>query len=110
MEALPAEDRARNIRDLDLRQDVLPTQRSLGVQWDLQRDTFTFSVSLLEKPFTRRGVLSVVNSAYDPLWLAAPVILVGKLLLQQLVILGKERQNDNPLGWDDPLPDSLMRQ
>ena len=52
----------------------------------------------------------MVNSAYDPLWLAAPVILVGKLLLQQLVILGKERQNDNPLGWDDPLPDSLMRQ
>ncbi len=107
MEAFPAEDRATVVRDLDLRQDVLPSQRTLGVQWDLQRDTLTFSVCLPDKPFTRRGVLSVVNSIYDPLGLATPVILVGKLLLQQLVILGKKKQGDKPLGWDDPLPADL---
>lgn len=81
MEALPAGDRAKDIRDLDLRKETLPTQRSLGVQWDLEEDRFTFKVSIPEKPFTRRGVLAVINSIYDPLGLAVPVTLRGKLLL-----------------------------
>ena len=61
MEALPVEDRGGNVRDLDLRHDSLPTQRSLGVHWDLEGDAFTFHVVLPEKPYTRRGVLSVIN-------------------------------------------------
>jgi hypothetical protein len=73
MEAFPAEDRAKDIRDLDLRQDALPAQRTLGVQWDLGNDALTLSVHPPEKPFTRKGVLSVVNSIYDPLGLTAPV-------------------------------------
>ena len=107
MKAFSAEDRVKDVRDLDLRQDTLPAQRTLGVQWNVQKDTLTFSVSSPDRPFTRRGVLSVVNSIYDPLGFAAPVVLVGKLLLQQLVLMGKKKQNDKPLGWDDPLPDDL---
>ena len=96
MEALPAEDRAKSVKDLDLRRDILPTQRSLGVHWDIEKDQFTFRVSLLEKPFTHRGVLSIVNSVYDPLGLASPVILEGKLILQQLVPMGKKPNNNGP--------------
>ena len=109
MEALPAQDRAKDVRDLDLRHETLPAQRSLGVLWNLEDDELTFKVSIPEKPFTRRGVLSIVNSIYNPMGLAVPVTLKGKLLLQQLVIMGKGR-NDHPLGWDDPLPDDLMHQ
>ena len=110
MEAFPAEDRGKGVRDLDLRHDSLPAQRSLGVYWNLEEDTFTFKVCLPEKPFTRRGVLSVVNSIYDPLGLAVPVLLEGKLLLQQLVLLGKKNNKEKALGWDDPLPDTLLSQ
>ena len=109
MDALPAEDRAKDIRDVDLRHDVLPTQRSLGVHWALEKDSFTFQVSLPEKPFTRRGVLSI-NSVYDPLGFVVPVLQEGKLLLRQLIIMGNKKGNNNPLGWDDPLPESLMCQ
>ena len=35
MEAFLAEDRAKDVRDLDLCHDSLPAQRSLGVSWDL---------------------------------------------------------------------------
>ena len=61
MEAFPAEDRGKGVRDLDLWHDSLPAQRSLGVYWNLEEDTFTFKVCLPERPFTRRGVLSIVT-------------------------------------------------
>ena len=110
MEAFPTEDRGKGVRDLDLHRDILPAQRSLGVHWNLEEDTFTFQVSPPDKPFTRRGVLSVVNSIYDPSGLAVPVLLEGRLLLQRLVTMGKKKNNNAPLGWDDPLPDSLQSQ
>ena len=44
MEAIPEDDRGKSVRDLDLRHDSLPTQPSLGVQWDREGDAFTFHV------------------------------------------------------------------
>ena len=110
MEVFPAEDRGKQVRDLDLWHDSLPAQLSLGVYWNLEEDTPTFKVCLPEKPFTRRGVLLILNSIYDPLGLAVPVLLEGKLLLQQLVLLGKKNNMEKPLGWDDPLPETLLSQ
>ena len=98
MEAFPTEDLAKDIRSLDFHQDNLPAQRSLSVFWDLETDAFTYKVSIPDK------VLSVVNSVYDPLGLAAPVLLHGRLLLQQLVSMGKKKTATAPLGWDDPFP------
>ena len=80
MEAFLTEDLAKDIRSLDLRQDNLPAQRSLGIFWDLETDTFTYKVSIPDKPLTRLGVL-LVNSVYDPLGLSVPVLLHGRLLL-----------------------------
>lgn len=108
MEAIPAKDRAKSIKDLGISHDVLPAQQSLGVHWDIGKDHFSFHVSLSEKPFTRRGVLSTINFLYDPLGLASPVILEGKRILQQLVVMGKKaNNNNNPLGWNDPLPENM---
>ena len=45
-----------------------------------------------------RIVLSTINSVYDPLGLASPVIPEGKLILQQLIVMWK-KANNNPLGW-----------
>ncbi|XP_028415517.1 uncharacterized protein LOC114538584 [Dendronephthya gigantea] len=108
MEALPQQDRVTNVRDLDLHNEPLPVQRSLGMYWSLQDDAFTYQVSVSERPYTRRGVLTVVNSVYDPLGFATPVTLKGKLILRKLVAMGnKDRTEDTPLGWDDPLPANL---
>ncbi|KAK7895294.1 hypothetical protein WMY93_020619 [Mugilogobius chulae] len=96
MEVFPVEDRAKDLKDLDLGIDPLPVQRSLGLCWNLQTDSFTYLVSDDTKPFTRRGVLSTVNSLYDPLGFAAPIIMQGKALLRELS--SEERD------WDAPLP------
>ncbi|CAM4696557.1 unnamed protein product [Leuciscus chuanchicus] len=85
--------RASEVKDLDLRHDALPVERTLGVQWDTETDTFTYSMKLQDKPMTRRGILSVVNSIYDPLGFLAPVILPAKLLPKDLC---KEQY-----GWDE---------
>ena len=84
MEAFPPDDHASGLHNQDFNKGPIPIQRSLGVYWDLKFDAFTFQVALEEKPFTRRGVLSVTNSLYDPLGLAALVIIKEKQLLRSL--------------------------
>ena len=100
--AFPTNDRASELCDLDLSKDVKPIQRSMGVYWDLESDTFTFKVSDGDKPFTKRGVLSVINSLFDPLGIVAPVVIKGKMLLRVMATHLKNRQLEN---WDQSLPD-----
>ena len=100
--AFPRDDQASDLRDPDFSLDTVPVQRALGVLWDISTDAFTFKVSLGEKPFTRRGVLSIINSLYDPLGLAAPVVIRGKLLLRSMMV---SVSNFQPENWDEPLPD-----
>ena len=101
-QAFPSEDRASELCNLDLNNDTKPIQRSLGVYWDLETDTFTFKVSEGNKPFTRRGVLSVINSLFDPLGIVSPVIIKGKMLLRTMSAHLKNRQFGD---WDEPNPE-----
>ena len=87
--------RASEAKDLDLSHDALPVERTLGIQWDTDMDAFTFSMKLQDKPMTRRCILSVVNSVYDPLGFLAPVVLLSKLLLKGLCKVQH--------GWDESL-------
>ncbi|VDI67426.1 Hypothetical predicted protein [Mytilus galloprovincialis] len=67
MSAFHASDLASNLKDLDLESDSKPLQRSLGLSWDVNTDNFLFQLSSENKPITRRGILSTINSLYDPL-------------------------------------------
>ena len=89
------EERAKPSLDLDL--DMLPVERTLGVQWDVERDVFQFKVHNLEKPCTKRGILSTFSSLYDPLGLVCPVVLEAKKIRQRLW--------KAQLDWDEPLPE-----
>ena len=42
LEAVPIDDCAKEIKDVDLRHDTLPIQRSLGTCWCMESDTFKF--------------------------------------------------------------------
>ena len=96
LESIPPDERAKDVKELDLECDMLPTERALGVSWLVETDALSFKVIIKEKPYTRRGILSVVSSVYDPLGMAAPFVLPAKLLLQDLCRKG--------LGWDDEIP------
>ena len=66
LEAIPAEDHAKGIKERNLAIDPLPIERALGVMWCVESDSFRFRIELRHRPLTRRGVLSVVGSIYNP--------------------------------------------
>lgn len=63
----PADDLAKDLKDLDIGKDDLPDQKSLGLSWDINADVFNFKLSSDQKPFTRRGVLSTITACLIPL-------------------------------------------
>ena len=99
IQAVPPEDRAKGLQELDLTRDPLPVERTLGIMWCAETDSFQFRIVIQDRPLTRRGILSTVSSVYDPLGFVAPLILLGKQILQDLC-----RENAD---WDDPIGDQL---
>ena len=93
METIPESERVSSVLDLALDKGRLPLERTLGLRWDMQQDMFIFDAALKSKPNTRRGILSLTSSIYDPLGFLAPIILPAKKSLQDLC---KQR-----LDWDD---------
>lgn len=99
IEAFPSEDRAKDVNSVDLFIEDLPIQRSVGLLWNMRTDTFMFQIEDNQKPFTRRGVLSTVNSLYDPLGFLAPITVHGRLVLRELTAQAED--------WDSPLPKDM---
>ena len=72
----------------------------LGIQWDPNTDKISYSVKpLANERITKRNILSEIAQLFDPLGLLGPVIVIAKLLMQELW-KGK-------LDWDASLPQSL---
>ena len=97
---LPEEERANPALNLDL--DQLPIGRALGLHWDADSDTLLFKVVPTNKPPTKRGILSMVSSLFDPLGFVSPFILPVKVLLQELWRMG--------IQWDERVPEPLLTQ
>ena len=67
----------------------------------IEEDAFYYNTQVPEKPMTRRGILSMASTIFDPLGFLSPVILHPKLLLQRLT---REK-----LNWDDQIDDDAQR-
>lgn len=101
LKSIPEDQRSKEVKTLDLQQDELPIERALGVQWCVESDKLGFRVTISEKPFMRRGILSSVSSIYDPLGIVAPFTLVTKKILQDLC-------RDKSIGWDTEVPEKFL--
>ncbi|XP_071109472.1 uncharacterized protein [Haliotis cracherodii] len=101
MKSIPPQERAKDVKDLNLDCEDLPSERALGVYWFVQSDTLGFKIKSKLKPDTKRGILSVVSSVYDPLGLMAPFILISKQLLQNL----HKEQKD----WDEDVDSKIQK-
>ena len=75
-------------------QDKLPIERVLGVSKCIDSDALNFRIELKDKPCTRRGILSTIIFIYHPLRFIAPVVLLGKNILQDIC---------HSNSWDEPV-------
>ncbi|XP_058449018.1 uncharacterized protein LOC131428978 [Malaya genurostris] len=76
--------------------DVNGVIKTLGLLWNPVDDVFVFHAKPMDdsfKSFTKRQIMSEIARLFDPLGLLAPVVVIGKLVMQQL---WKEEIN-----WDD---------
>ena len=96
MQTFPQEDLGNELNTLEIGKDFLPVQRSLKLAWDLHTDSFLFDKPDFDKLFTRRGLLSTLNSIFDLIGFLAPFTVNGKILLREATPTGAD--------WDDHLP------
>ncbi|XP_043485344.1 uncharacterized protein LOC122513137 [Leptopilina heterotoma] len=96
---LPAEKQlAAESRSID--QGSATLVHTLGIKWNPATDTFHFTSTLpCDSKVPKRTTLSTISKLYDPLGLLAPVVITGKILIQDLWAL--------KLGWDEQLPPHL---
>ncbi|XP_018375252.1 PREDICTED: uncharacterized protein LOC108769021 [Trachymyrmex cornetzi] len=72
--------------------------RILGLQWNPYDDSFryTFDVGSMHSNIMKRNMLSEISRLFDPLGWVAPIILLAKLMIQELWKL--------QLHWDASVP------
>lgn len=90
--------------------DGSTTERVLGLIWRCSEDQLTFNLDMARLPSgamdndtpTKREVLKLIMSLFDPLGLAAPVTSRAKQILQEIWRRGT--------GWDQPIDNDLAPQ
>ena len=92
LKSLPPDRLAPHLKEFNFFNDTLPGHKTLGLVWHPQTDTFAVKVKAFSGPLSRRGLLSLVMSVFDPLGMVAPFMLPLKSLIQRLIKAG--------LTWD----------
>lgn len=76
------------------------SHKILGMRWNTNQDCLFFKIDKINKPCTKRGILSSILTMYDPMGLLAPVVLFVKLLIKELWQV--------KLEWDDLPPQYIV--
>lgn len=102
LSSIPSEDRDRcvSLGDSGINEVI----KTLGLMWNPSTDEFLFlsqTPERITRP-TKRQVLSEIAKIFDPLGLIFPVVVVAKILMQNVWI--------SKLNWDDALDENLMEQ
>ena len=98
---VPSCDLITNLKEIDLCSQPFPDSKALGLVWAVESDRLRLCSSRKSiEVSTRRQMLSVLASQFDPLEILAPCLLGGKLILQRTVT--------SKLAWDDKLPAGIM--
>ena len=100
LQSFPSSEIAENTRTIDFAENS--QQSALGMAWNTDTDTLTINCNILDRPFTRRGILATVNSIFDPLGIISPILLEGRLLQRELL---NSTAEGSAVDWDIELSD-----
>lgn len=72
--------------------------KTLGIKWNKNSDRFQYDINLrpVTKPVTKRFILGEISRLFDPMGWLAPVIVVAKIIIQNLWLAR--------VGWDEEVP------
>ena len=76
-------------------------ERALGMLWDMNEDVLMFAPNFKVSEPSKRGILKVTSSLFDPPGFVAPFILPAKLLIQEAWRTGCD--------WDSPLNSDMEK-
>ena len=82
LENIPFSELSPEYINLDL--NLQPIERVLGMIWNVSKDFFVFKPLLKQCVYSKRGILGIVASFFDPLGILTPLILEKKLIIQPL--------------------------
>ena len=81
----------------------------LGINYDIDNDELVYDFTRIvemtqNKPHTKRNILSVVSSIYDPPGYVAPITSQGKVVFQ---LLCANKSKNDKCKWDDEIPGEI---
>ena len=77
------------------------TVKILGISWDPTTDSFGFKISIEQLEIVSKlTVLSLLARLFDPMGWISPIIIIGKMFMQQL--------RREKYSWDEQLPQNLI--
>ena len=82
METILEMERAKSLQVWTFNSDI--KERTLSIKGDVVKDSFKFESLMLEREVTKRAILKIVASIFDPLGLVSPFVLTAKIFLQEL--------------------------
>ena len=103
LDAYQAREVSANVREVGI--GSLSTHYTLVVSWNLKVDTLSLQFKLIDRPFTKMGILAAIGLMYDPLGFVVLITLAGRLLLREILYDVSDRYELS--GWDTPLLDQL---
>ena len=94
----PLEERAKEVKEFNAQVH----SKALGIKWEVVPDNFSISIGKFDKSnsiTTKRQLLSILASMYDPLGLVSPCVMKGKMIFQDATKL--------KIDWNEKIPEEL---
>ena len=110
LKSIPSEKLSKDVSGLDLEKSDLPNGRVLGLWWNPQEDYFSYRLNFHKVPKeivsgkkrpTKRQILKLMMSVFDPLGFLAHLLVKAKIIMQDVWRA--------ELGWDDEVTDSIYQ-
>lgn len=76
--------------------------KTLGLNWIPSEDVLFCNADISTTTITKRAILAAISKIYDPLGILSPVVVVAKLIMQQLW--------QEKVDWDHPISYSIRNQ
>ena len=101
LQTLPTNNISPKLPEINLSVNDISIERALGILWNPETDTFHIKYTLKSVLTTKRGILSLISSIFDPLGFITPALIEPKWIIQQLW--------KRKIDWDELLPSDLTK-